>query len=249
MKISIITATYNSEIFLKETIISVINQSYRNIEYIIIDGGSTDSTCQIVEEFRDHIDYFVSEPDSGIYDALNKGIELASGEFIGFLHSDDKFLNNDVILNLQKKISNLKNIDGVYGDLNIVKRNDVNKISRKYSSKNFRPWQLRFGYMFPHPTFYVRKHIYHKYGLYKTDYRVSADFELILRYHIAGLNFKRVELKMINMRDGGISSKGIFWKFHQNLEIVRACKENNYFSSILLVLLKFPFKFIEILRK
>ena len=245
MKISIITVTYNSEDTIRDTLKSVISQNYSDIEYLVIDGGSNDKTTDIIKEYISDIDYFISEKDNGMYDALNKGILAAQGSYIGQLHSDDIFVNDNVISNLVSKINNYHNVQGVYADLDIVKKDNTNVIKRKYSSANFRPWQLRFGHIFPHPTLYLHSSVFKKFGIYKVDYRVAADFEFILRLHIKGLKFKRVNINMIKMRDGGLSNNGIFWKIHQNFEIVRACKENNFYTNIFLVALKIPFKLIR----
>ena len=249
MKISVITVTFNSENTIRETIKSVLSQNYKEIEYIVIDGGSKDKTISIIKEYIDDISYFLTEKDNGMYDALNKGILASTGEYIGLLHSDDVFMNNSTITELALEMQNLKNYSGTYADLDIVKKDNINIVKRNYSSSYFKPWQLRFGYMFPHPTLYLHSSVFKKHGLYKTDYRVSADFELILRLFKNKLKLKRLNIKMIKMREGGLSNNGLYWKLHQNFEIVRACRENNVYSNIFLVALKIPFKLIGILNK
>ena len=179
MKISIITVCYNSQETIKDTIESVINQSYGNIEYIIIDGNSDDNTCEIISSYKNSIDVFVSENDKGIYDAINKGIKLASGKVIGLLHADDIFDNNQVI---QKVISNfdLKK-DILFGDINYVKRNNLNHVVRKWKSSNYSQHKFKRGWMPPHTGFFLKRKCYIKFGLYRLDLGSSADYELMLR--------------------------------------------------------------------
>ena len=156
LKISIITVTYNSAATLEQTILSVLDQSYQNIEYVILDGGSTDETLQIIEKYKTKISKFISEKDNGLYDALNKGIDLASGDIIGFLHSDDFYIDNTIIDQYAKTF--IKNhSDAVYSDLFYVDRNDTNKIIRKWKSGNHKPNSFLHGWMPPHPTFFVKK--------------------------------------------------------------------------------------------
>lgn len=241
-KISIITVCFNSEATIRDTIESVVAQQYGNIEYIVIDGGSSDSTNNIIEEYQDSINYFVSEKDEGIYDAMNKGIRAATGDFVGILNSDDVFAAHDSVGKIASAIQHNDSVDAVYGDLVYVDRWNLDKVVRLYSSKFFRPWKMRFGFMLPHPTFYARSDLFNKLGFYKTNYRVAADFELLSRFLQSGVSTVRIEGTLIKMREGGISSTGLWWRVHQNLEIVRACKENGIYTNILLVSMKVPFK-------
>jgi len=241
-KISIITVCFNSEATLRDTLESVVAQTYANIEYIVIDGGSKDSTVGLVEEFGDSIDYFVSEKDEGIYDAMNKGIRAATGDFVGILNSDDVFSGRDSVEKIAFAIQNNLGVDAVYGDLVYVDRFNLNKVVRRYSSKFFKPWKMRFGFMLPHPTFYARRQLFDELGFYKTDYRVAADFELLSRFLQKNIASVRIDDTLIKMREGGISSNGFWWRVHQNLEIVTACKGNGIYTNILLVSMKVPFK-------
>jgi len=241
-KISIITVCYNSEETLKDTLESVASQTYENIEYIVIDGGSKDGTLDLIEGFRARIDYMISERDKGIYDAMNKGIRAATGDFVGILNSDDVFANSGSIARIASSIREGGGVDAVYGDLIYVDRSDLNKKVRFYSSRFFRTWKVRFGLMLPHPTFYARRELFDDLGFYKTDYRVAADFELLSRFLSKGIKVARIDETLVKMRNGGISSTGFWWRVHQNLEIVRACRSNGIYTNILFVSMKLPFK-------
>jgi len=247
LKISIITVSYNSAETIRDTIESVIAQSYPNIEYIVIDGASKDATLDIIREYSDKISIIVSEPDKGIYDAMNKGIKMATGDVVGILNSDDVFYDNNSVKRIVEGFG--PGIDAVYADLMYVNRNDLDRPSRFYSSKNFSFAKVRFGIMLPHPTFYVKRELFDKLGFYKTDYRVAADFELIARFLANKINFTRIPVCLVKMREGGISSSDMKGRIHQNFEIVRACKENNIYTNIFMVMLKLPFKLFSYLKR
>lgn len=242
MKISIITVCYNSESTIRDTIVSVLNQSYRNIEYIIVDGKSTDSTLSIINEYIDNVDFFVSEHDLGLYDAMNKGVKLATGDFIGILNSDDLFFSENSISDLVDYLDKNESLDAVYADLIYVDQNLTNKKTRDYSLRNYKLWKVRFGFMIPHPTFYVKKRFFNELGFYRTDFRVASDFELMLRFLLAGIVISRCPLILVKMREGGISNTGLKWIVHQNFEILRACRENKFYTNIVFLSFKIPFK-------
>lgn len=248
MKISIITVCYNSEDTIRDTLESVLSQDYSDIEYIIIDGASSDTTLEIVSGYEDRIQKIVSEPDRGIYDAMNKGVELASGDYIGVLNSDDVFFDNKVVSDLVSSIKVNGNPDAIYSDLQYVKENDLTKPTRKYSFPNFSPWMIRFGLMIPHPTFYVKSSIYNNHGKYRLDFKVAADFELMARVMLAGISpvyFKRFSVKM---REGGVSSSGFKGRVDQNFEIIRAIKMNGIYTNLALLLVKIPVKVFSYLK-
>lgn len=248
MKISIITVSYNSDVTIRDTIESVLSQDYSNIEYIIIDGNSSDSTMKIVSEYKDSIHKIVSEPDKGIYDAMNKGIDVASGDYIGVLNSDDVFYDDKVVSDLVSNIKASENPEAIYSDLQYVKENDLSKPTRKYSFPDFSPWMIRFGLMIPHPTFYVKSSIYKDHGNYRLDFKVAADFELMARVMVAGVTpvyFKRLSVKM---REGGVSSSGFRGRVDQNFEIVRAIKMNGIYTNLALLLVKIPVKIFSYLK-
>lgn len=247
MKISIITVSYNSAETIRDTIESVIAQNYSDIEYILIDGASKDNTLDIIKEYSDKIAIFVSEPDKGIYDAMNKGIKMATGDVVGILNSDDVFYDRNSVNRVAEGF--VSGVDAVYADLMYVNRSDLNKPSRLYSSKNFSFARVRFGIMLPHPTFYVRRNLFDKFGFYKTNYRVAADFELIARFLVNKVNAVRIPVCLVKMREGGVSSSDLKGRIHQNFEIVRACRENSIYTNIFMVMLKLPFKFLSYLRR
>lgn len=247
MRVSIITVCYNSEKTIEDTIKSIAEQTYDDIEYIVIDGKSKDATNDIVNKYKDMVSIHISEPDNGLYDAMNKGISLATGDVVGILNSDDVFANRNAVSDLMAGFSG--GVDGVYSDLVYVSENDLSKVTRLYSSKVFASRLIRFGIMLPHPTFYVKKECYSNLGLYKTDYRVAADFELIARFVSNGLKLNRIPKITVKMREGGISSSGLMWRVHQNFEIVRACRENNIKTNIFLVMLKLPYKLATLITR
>ena len=242
-KISIITVCYNSQLTISDTIESVLKQDYSNVEYIIVDGNSNDETINIVNSYGNKISKFICEPDNGIYDAMNKGIKVATGEIVGILNSDDIFASNKVVSMIAQSFT--YGVDFVYADLTYFKSSDYSRIIRCFSSKNFKTWILRFGITIPHPTFYVRRELHNTLGLYDTGYRVAADFDMIARFFVNKLTFKRIPEVIVKMRLGGISTTGIFWIFHQNLEIIKACKSNGIYTNTFLLLFKIPYKILS----
>lgn len=248
MKVSIITVCYNSAETIEDTIKSIKAQTYKNIEYIVVDGGSKDYTNQIVNKYSKVVDVHISEKDEGLYDAMNKGIKMATGDVIGILNSDDFFCSENSVAELMTGFTSEK-IDGVYSDLVYVKEHDTSKVTRLYSSKVYKKSLIKFGLMLPHPTFYVKKSVYNTCGLYKTDYRVAADFELIARCVSKGVTLNRVPKITVKMREGGVSSSGLIWRVHQNFEIVRACRENGIYTNLAMVALKLPYKVLTLLTR
>ncbi|MDT4827227.1 PGL/p-HBAD biosynthesis glycosyltransferase [compost metagenome] len=249
MKISIVTVCYNSEATVRDTIESVLSQSYPDVEYIVVDGASKDGTMAIIGEYQDRIAKVISEPDKGIYDAMNKGIALASGDFVGILNSDDIFSSTHAVSDLAEFLVANPQLDGAYADLVFVRRECVDDVKRSYFSKGFAPWKIRFGFMCPHPTFYVRRKFFDELGFYKLGYRVSADFELMARFMASGVRLGRNPRVMVKMREGGISTTGFWWRIHQNMEIVRACRENGIYTNIFMVALKVPFKLLGYFKR
>lgn len=247
MKVSIVTVCYNSAATIRDTIESVLAQDYADIEYIIVDGASKDNTLSIVNEYRDRISTVISEPDKGIYDAMNKGIQAATGDVVGILNSDDFFTSNKSIDHIASGFTS--GVDAVYADLVYVKQDNPTAFSRLYSSAGFTKWKMRFGFMVPHPTFYARRELFDRFGYYKLSYRVAADFELMARFFTAGINAKRVNAIVVSMREGGISSNGLRWRIHQNMEISRACNENGIFTVFPLLIIKLPFKLLSFFYK
>ena len=218
MKVSIITITYNSESTLIDTIDSVLNQTYTDIEYIIVDGKSSDSTVSIIHSYKDKISKFISEKDNGLYDALNKGIAMATGDIIGVLHSDDFYTNHQVIEKVVQTF-NLNQADAVYADLFYVDKTNVDKILRKWKSGNYKHGMFVNGWMPPHPTFFVRRHCYEKYGSFNLDLVSAADYELMLRFvHKHQIKLAYLPEFIIKMRAGGLSNASLSNRIRANKE-------------------------------
>lgn len=215
MKISIITATYNSALTIKDCITSVNKQTNLEIEHIIIDGASADFTIEKYQNTLNRIKKLISEPDKGIYDALNKGIKLATGDIIGLLHSDDIFASPQTIQNIanafRSSTSELGNgPDVVYGDLIYVDHNDTNKVVRYWKSQAFNPDLLKRGWMPPHPTVFMRREVYEKHGLFNINLKCAADYDYILRvFRDQTLTFSYLPEVITKMRMGGVSTGGI----------------------------------------
>ena len=211
MKISIITATFNSGKFIESCINSILKQNYKKFEIIIIDGLSTDSTIKKIKTLLDkhnNIKIF-SEKDLGIYHALNKGIEKANGDIIGFVHSDDLLYNKNVLSNIIDVFKN-SNIDGVYGDLQYVEKQNTNKVIRYWKSKDFKPNLINKGWTPPHPTLYLRKKVYEKHGFFDLNYKISSDYDFMTKIFMDNtFNFKYIPKVITKMRVGGISNKNI----------------------------------------
>jgi glycosyltransferase involved in cell wall biosynthesis len=243
MKVSIITVAFNSSTTISDSIRSVLEQSFKNIEYIIIDGGSSDGTQDIIKSFGTRISKFVSEPDKGIYDAINKGIRLASGDIIGILHSDDVFYDNTVIDKIAGVFESSA-IDAIYGDVRFVNANGA--VVRYYSSAHFTPEKFRFGYMPAHPSFYAKRGLFDKFGYYKTDYTIAADYELLIRFlYTDRINARYIQMPFVNMRRGGISNKSFCSNILLNREILRACRENGLATNYLNIYSKYFRKILE----
>ncbi|MEQ8414697.1 MAG: glycosyltransferase family 2 protein [Imperialibacter sp.] len=227
MKVSIITVVYNNESFIEDCINSVLGQSYSNVEYIIIDGCSTDGTLEKILRHSDRIAKIISEPDDGIYDAMNKGIALATGEIVGILNADDFYVDVDV-LNKIAGIFEDKSIDASYSDVEYVKRHKVNDVVRRWHSGHFERKRFYFGWSPPHPTFFVRKSVYEKYGLYDPSLKISADYEMMLRVlFVKKITCHYFQQVIIKMRDGGVSNKSLKNRVQANTEDRKAWQINN----------------------
>ena len=225
IKISIITATYNCRETLLDCLASIASQTYDQIEHIVVDGASQDGTCDVIQKNIDQIKTFKSEPDTGIYDALNKGICLANGDVIGFLHADDIYACDDVLATIAKAFQD-PSICAVYGDLEYVKSSDLNKVVRRWQSKPYDKKDLARGWMPPHPTLYVRREWYQKIGGFNTTYRIAADYVSVLQL-FTDPNFKtRYCAKVfVKMRMGGVSNKNLGTIIRKTTEDWRALRQ------------------------
>ncbi len=247
MKISLITTTYNSAATLQHTFDSVLAQSYKDIEYWVIDGGSKDGTVDLIREYESKFCgkmRWLSETDRGLYDAMNKGILHATGDIVGILNSDDFFTSDTVLQSVVEGFSD--DIDAVYGDIHFVRPGNLDKCVRYYSSRNFRPWALRFGYMPAHPSFYARRELFEKYGGYSLDYKLAADYEMMVRlFRKAKIRYKYLPVDMVTMRTGGVSTRSIKNRLQLTVEDAKACRENGMYSNFLMCSCKYITKFFE----
>jgi len=232
--------SYNSADFIQSNIESVYDQSYSEIEQIIIDGVSSDLTSEIIQKINNRVDIFISESDNGIYDAMNKGINHATGEVIGFLNADDMLYDEKVLERIAESFKD-DSVDAVYGDLVYVKRNEINHISRIWHSKDYQKEIFKKGWHPPHPTFYVRKKIYDKYGVFNLKYKIAADYELMLRFiHKYQIKVKYLPKMLIKMRLGGTSNISIKNILRANYECMQSWKDNG-FSPPYFGLIRKPF--------
>lgn len=226
MKISLITVTYNSAKYLEDSILSVIAQDYADIEHIIIDGGSTDGTLDIINKYKDHIAVWVSEPDNGMYDAINKGMKLATGDVIGTLNSDDMLADNAVISAIVASFYYHK-VDAVYGDLVYVKPDAVEQVVRFWKGLPYKRSRYRFGWMPAHPTFYFKRELLEMNGYYETHYFSAADYEFMARYlFYFRASAYYVPRLIVRMRSGGMSNGNILRRLRANRRDYLAMKRN-----------------------
>ena len=237
LKVSIITATYNSVNTFEMCANSVLNQTYSNIEYIIVDGQSNDGTIEIIKSiaFNHNNVNWISEKDNGIYDALNKGIELATGDIIGFVHSDD-FLSNKTIISSIVEYFKIQNADGIYGDLHYVSKDNINKVVRNWISKPFKSNLLKRGWMPPHPTLYLKSEVFKVYGGFDLNFDISADYDFISRiFKQPHLNFYYLPITIVKMRIGGASNrnfKNILKKTQEDYYAVKKNQTGNWLTII-----------------
>lgn len=251
MKISIITVTYNSGKTLADTIKSVLLQTYTDFEYIIIDGASTDNTIDIIKQYEPSFNgklKWISEPDKGLYDAMNKGINISTGDIIGTLNSDDFFTTNNILETINSEFTKNKQIDAIYGDVHFVNPGNLKKCIRYYSSKRFTRKLMILGFMPAHPSFYLKREYFSNNGLYKTTYKIAADFEFLLRcIYKNKIKANYIPVDMVTMRTGGASTSGI--KSHKLImkEHLRAFKENKIYTNRFLLSLRFLYKIFELI--
>lgn len=250
MKLSIITVCFNSVSTIRDTIESVLSQDYTDIEYIVVDGGSKDGTQAIIESYGERISHFISEPDDGIYDAMNKGISLASGDVVGILNSDDFYESNTCASFIMHTFERHPENAVVFGDVVFVNADNLQKVTRFYRGNRFAPWKLRFGWMPPHPAAFIRKSAYDAVGTYSLAYKISADYEFFVRlFTLHKLKYSYLDQVLVRMRSGGASTAGLKSSLKLNLEIVKACRTNGVYTNIFMLLLKLPFKLYELRKR
>jgi glycosyltransferase involved in cell wall biosynthesis len=268
MKISIVTATFNSGATVRDTLESVLRQNYKNYELIIKDGGSKDNTLEICRELEPAFEgrmKIISCPDKGLYDAMNQGIKAATGDVVGLLNSDDFYTSFDVLLAIARQFERTPEIDAVYGDVHYVDWEDTTRLKRYYSSRLFRPGWMRLGFMPAHPSFYCRKSVYDNLRLeatniegwkgetdcayFNTTYKIAADFECLLRLlYVGRIKTAYIWKDFVTMRHGGISSSGTNAHKQINRDHLRALKENKIYSNIALLSLRYIYKIAELLQ-
>jgi glycosyltransferase involved in cell wall biosynthesis len=242
LKVSIITVSFNSAKTIAETIKSVLSQDFPEIEYIIIDGNSSDDTVKIIRQYENRISKWISEKDQGMYDAMNKGIAMATGDVIGILNSDDVYMNSHVISEMMKLLQE-KNAQVVFADLILVDQNNDNKVLRYYDSSHFHPDKFRWGWMPAHPTVFVKRELYQVVGPFSKNYQIAADYEMLIRIlAIQKAPYAYLPKPLVRMRSGGASTAGLSRNWILNKEIIRACQENGIYSNMAMLLLKIPAK-------
>ncbi len=246
-KISIVTICYNAEKTIADTVKSVLSQNYPQLEYIIVDGASSDATLEILYGFESGKFRLISEKDEGLYDALNKGINLCTGSIIGILHADDVYANSGVLSEMATHFENDEHLEAVSSSIEIYKPGNVDKPYRVYLSTRFRKWQFRLGMQPPHPGFFVKKSGFDKVGFYRIQYKISGDFDWLLRaILIHYLNVKYTDTITVHMRDGGLSSSGWKSKVLLNNEILKILKIHGIYSNKLLVYSKYLLKVFQL---
>lgn len=249
MKISLITVSFNSGATIRDTIESVLAQSYPEVEYLVVDGASKDNTVSIIREYEERFGgrlRWVSESDRGLYDAMNKGIRMATGDVVGILNSDDFFSSADVLERVAQTFAD-ESLDAVYGDIHFVGADDLKKCVRYYSSRMFEGKWMRLGFMPAHPSFYMRRECFERFGMYKTDYKIAADFEFLLRSIFIGKARTRyIPMDMVTMRTGGASTAGL--NSHKIImrEHLRAFRENGVYTNRFLLSLRYLYKIGEL---
>jgi glycosyltransferase involved in cell wall biosynthesis len=238
MKLSLITVTRNSGQYLEDSIKSVVGQTYKDIEFIIIDGKSNDNTIDIIKKYENYIHHWISEPDRGMYDAINKGMQLSTGDIIGILNSDDIFDNNDVVAAIVKTFVE-QQVDSIYGDLEYVEQHDVKKVYRIWKGRPYIRRRFLLGWMPAHPTFYFKRKLYEAYGGYENHYYSAADYELMCRYLY---KFKSSSFYLpkfiVRMRRGGQSNGSLKMRLRANRRDYLAMKKNNIPFAFIVSILK-----------
>jgi len=247
MKISVITPSFNQGHLIEKTIKSVVQQGHSDLEYIVMDGKSSDNTLEVLKMYEKKL-MWVSEIDGGQSDAINKGIDMATGDVVGILNSDDFFPDKSIVSKIVETFKS-NDIDAVYGDIAFIRPDNLQKVIRHYSSKKFHPGKFAFGFMPAHPSFYAKKECYNRMGLYKYDYKIAADYELLIRFLFKNkIKTSYIPAIMVYMRTGGVSNKNVLSRYTLNKEIVRACKDNGINTNMFLLSLKYFKKIFEFIN-
>lgn len=244
IKVSIITVCLNSEVDISQTINSVLSQKYVHKEFIVIDGASTDSTIDLIKNYAEDIDHFVSEQDNGIYDALNKGIKCASGDVVGILHAGDVFYDNCVVGDVAKLFKDNKSFELISGNV-VFFDFQRSKLLRKYRSNNFRPWMLRFGFMPPHTGSFIKRNVLQNLNGYRDDLRSASDFDFFVRFFgCDAFKFASFDRDIVKMKMGGMSTSGIESYQRTSNELLISCRDNNLYTNFFFIFCRLPVKFL-----
>jgi glycosyltransferase involved in cell wall biosynthesis len=247
LKVSVITAVLNGLDAVKRTVDSVLEQTYPNVEYIIVDGASTDGTSEYLQSRQHEFAALRSECDRGAYDAFNKGLSLATGDVVGYLNAGDVFTDRDVLIRIMAPFSDPE-IGAVFGDVAMIRDADMNHVVRRYGSNTFRPNRVRFGFMPAHPTLYMRRSVYELSGEYDPTFKIAGDYELVIRAFVKQrTNYRYIPEILVRMPVGGLSTRGWRSKWLITNEMRRACAKNGIHTNLLLLSLRFPVKLIQLL--
>lgn len=244
LKISVITVCFNSEATLERTLSSVAAQDWPHVEHIVVDGASTDGTLEILERFHSRLSCVLSEPDNGIYDAMNKGIQKATGDVVCFLNSDDQYMHAGVLSLVARHMHDLA---AIFGDVVFFKKDEPERIVRYYRSKSFHPDRLAWGWMPAHPSLFVRREICKRLGGFKPTYRIAGDFEFVARlFTVRSIRYNYLPEALVKMQLGGASTApGFKGRILHNKELLRACRENSIPTNLIKILIRYPRKLCE----
>lgn len=225
------------------------DQDWTRVEHIVIDGASKDETAEIIDRFRTKLAHIVSEPDKGIYDAMNKGLDRASGDIVCFLNADDQYASNSVLSRVAMLMYE-HHLDALMGDVGFFDKSDSQRMVRRYRSNHFTPGRLAWGWMPAHPALFLSRAVVERVGRFKTHYRIAGDYEFVVRaFHGHEVRYRHLPEVLVNMRTGGASTAGFGAKLRLNREVLRACLENGLQTNILKILSKYPAKIVELLRR
>jgi glycosyltransferase involved in cell wall biosynthesis len=248
MKISVITVVFNHARTIAKAIESLQVQTCP-VEYIVVDGASTDGTLEILRRNLGPSAQLISEPDAGIYDAMNKGIRMATGDVIGILNADDVYADNDVLMRVSR-IMDQEDLDALYGDVEFFRPENPDKVIRRYSSARFSPRRIAWGWMPAHTALFLRRSVFDAYGLYRPDFRIAGDYEFVARiFKNDMLKYRYLPEVLVRMSTGGASTGGWRSTLLLNREVLRACRENGIRTNMLKLLSKYPLKALEFFRK
>jgi len=247
--VTVITVCYNSANTLEQSLKSVIIQDWPNVEHIVIDGGSTDDSLSILESYQNHLAHVVSEPDKGIYDAMNKGLDRATGDIVCFLNADDQYASSHVLSRVAEQMQ-AHQLDALLGDVAFFHSADPTRIVRRYRSSRFTPERLAWGWMPAHPALFLNRSVVQRVGRFKSDYRIAGDFDYIARaFHKHDLQYQHLPEVLVHMQTGGASTAGWRSKVLLNQEVLRSCRENGISTNIFKILSKYPMKLLELFAR